>query len=110
MNWALVAWTAVGWVISGGLLYLTYKLGHDWRQEIADGRDTWRAWKNGALAIVMIFVALMFGIGGGPDDAKPPYEVTLTSEDWSRMLGILIAFLCAYAVGFWDGRRVRRRR
>jgi hypothetical protein len=112
MNWALVAWTAVGWVISGGLLYLTYKFGKDQANEIGDGRGTWRIWKNGALAIGLAFAMMVFGIGGDPDQMKPSYHDagSLTARDWSRMLGILIAFVCAYSLGFFDGRRAGRRR
>jgi len=105
MNWGMVIWTALGWLISGGLLYFTYKFGHDAGQGEGDRRGVWRVWKNGALAIVVVFAMVMFGTGGDPDQMEP----SVTTADWSRMLGILIAFVCAYAVGFFDGRRTRRR-
>src|SRR5262245_22681534 len=111
MNWALVTWTAVGWVISGGLLYLTYKFGNDLGLQIGDVRGTWRVWKNGALVIGVLFAMVMFGTASGPDHTVPSDpEGSLTPEDWSRMLGILLAFACAYAVGFVDGRRTRKPR
>jgi protein-S-isoprenylcysteine O-methyltransferase Ste14 len=104
MNWGVLIWTALGWLISGGLLYLTYKFGRDAAQEESSNRGARRAWKNGALAIVVVFVMVMFGTSGDPN------QMDLTTGDWSRMLGILIAFVCAYSVGFFDGRRARRRR
>ena len=110
MNWGMVIWTALGWLISGGLLYLTYKFAYDAGQE-ADSRGAWRAWKNGALVIVVVFAMVVFGVGGDPDQMELSYHDigSLTSKDWSRILGILIAFACAFSVGIFDGRRRRRR-
>lgn len=109
MNWALVAWTAVGWLFVSLLLYLSFEFGRDTGLVADNKRQVWQSWKNGVLVVLIFFTMVIFGTGSGPDDADPSYhEVSLTPEDWSRMLGIVIAFVCAYSLGFLDGRRARK--
>ena len=63
------------------------------------------------LVIVVLYVMAVFGTGGDPDSVEPPYNgiADLDAKGWSRILGILIAFVASYSLGFFDGRRTRKR-
>ncbi len=103
MDLATVIWTSLGWLISSVFIYAAYKFGYDEAHKAGDRGDARRAWKYGAGAMVVFFALAVFGTG-----QEASYTIrSLTATDWSRILGILIAFLCAFSKGFVDGRRAK---
>jgi len=106
MDWELVFMVFLGWVVSGGLMYLVYKWGNDSVKEyFQDSPDAsnklnhkkgWRIWLNGMAILVLFAFFGFFFDERGPNVHMP-----------SHLLGMYLAAGLAYTVGWFDGRRVR---
>ena len=114
MDWPFVFMVTLGWIVSGGIMYLVYGLGKSLCRDAFSGEEEddafsgeeegnqpriplWRQWLSGVAAVGMGFP--IFGFFFDYRGANV--------ETWDHLLGIFFATAIAFSVGWHDeyGRR-----
>lgn len=100
MNWELILTTAFVTLLIGGLVSSAYVFGRT-----IEGERTWRTWLTGAGALVFLLVVLLAGGGYEEDFDREPME-----PNWSRIVGLVLAGMIAFTIGFLTARDTPRHR
>ena len=97
MDWYLVAWTALSWMFSGGILYLVYRFGFNNAAEQGIKVKTGRS-------IVLLLGFLVSVAMFGTDYPDEGLLVGYDREDVSRFVGVFAVVVASYVFGYFDGR------